>query len=67
MRIAVLIISILGALACGALGMKWLSDYNENKEMIAIIEAAADDSPEVAAELAELKGIVTSAYMLLVA
>jgi hypothetical protein len=34
MKIAVMILGILGALAVGGLGAKWVSDYEKNKETI---------------------------------
>jgi hypothetical protein len=34
MKIAVIIVGILGALALGALGSKWVTDYNDNKQAV---------------------------------
>ncbi len=60
MRIAALILGILGALASGFLGSRWLSDYNENKELLA---AAA----KMGADTGDLDKVVMGAYILLVA
>ncbi|MCH9684484.1 MAG: hypothetical protein K0V04_23820 [Deltaproteobacteria bacterium] len=53
MHIAGLILGILGGLAAGALGMTWLSDVSSV-------------DPEVAA-LADLSGITTAGYLLILA
>lgn len=53
MRIAGLVMGILGGLAAGLLGAVWLAD-------------ASDVSPEMAA-LADMSGFVTAGYLLLLA
>ncbi|MDP6634524.1 MAG: hypothetical protein QGG42_06480 [Phycisphaerae bacterium] len=63
MRMTCLIIGIVGGICCGLLGMQWISDYNESKALIDIVEEVAGESEE----LAELERAVISAYMLLAA
>lgn len=61
MRIAALILGILGGLASGALGMTWISDYNKSKELIESMKAMG----AAGAELGALDGMVTAAYIML--
>jgi hypothetical protein len=58
MRIAVLILAILGALASAALGIKWLSDANEYK---ATLEAVA----KMGIDTSEITSLIRGAYALL--
>lgn len=58
MRIAALILGILGGLAAGALGMTWISDYNKTKALIESVGA-------LGADLSEIQGMVTAAYIML--
>ena len=58
MRIAGLILGILGGLAAGFLGMKWLSDANDMKEMVGAARNLGID-------MSELDKTVTAAYILL--
>ena len=47
MRIAALIMGILGGLASGMLGMKWISDYNDAKALIESIGSMGVDMGEI--------------------
>ena len=58
MRIAGLILGILGGLAAGLLGMKWLSDANQQKELL-------DPARQVGVNMGDLDKIVTAAYILI--
>ena len=58
MRKAGLILGILGAIAAGFLGMKWLSDANSMKELIGFAR-------NVGVDTSELDRLVMAAYMLL--
>lgn len=58
MRIAGLILGILGGLAAGFLGMKWLSDANSMKEMVGAARNLGID-------MSELDKTITAAYILL--
>lgn len=58
MRILGLILGILGGLAAGFLGMKWMGDANSLK---ASIEAAR----KLGANMAELDKMATASYMLI--
>ena len=57
MRKAGLILGILGGLAAGFLGMKWLSDANSMKEMIGTVRSLGADTSEI-------DKIITAAYLL---
>lgn len=58
MRILGLILGILGGLAAGFLGMKWLGDVNHLKTQIELLRSAGGS-------MAELDKMVTAAYMLI--
>jgi len=58
MRILGLILGILGGLAAGFLGMKWLGDVNHLKAQIELLRSAGGS-------MAELDKMVTAAYMLI--
>ena len=58
MRKAGLILGILGGLAAGFLGMRWLSDANSMKEMINTVRSIGVDTTEI-------DKIITAAYLLL--
>ena len=58
MRMAGLILGILGGLAAGFLGMKWLSDANQMKELTDLIRTAGIDT-------SELDKTITAAYLLI--
>ena len=58
MRIAVLVLGILGGLLGGLLGMNWIAEYNEAQGMVAELEAAG-------ADLSEIESLMRAAYVLL--
>jgi len=58
MRIAGLILGILGGLAAGLLGMKWLSDANQLKELADFVRQTGGDT-------GDLDKLVTAAYVLI--
>lgn len=58
LRISIIVLALLGALASGALGIKWISDANESAAQIETLEAMGMDT-------SELNQILTGAYMLL--
>ena len=69
MRIACIILAILGALASAALGIKWrkdLSDVDATRKALAQMAEAAN-ATEAKSKLAELDKLGTAAIMLLVA
>ncbi len=65
MRVAFSIIVIIGALLTAALGIIWISDYNDNKELIASVQQTSDELGLDNPELQKLKGLVTAAYVML--
>ena len=60
MRIVGLILGILGGLAAGALGMKWLSDAHQMRELIGAARGLGVDT-------GELDKLIIAAYILLAA
>ena len=58
MRIAVLILAIIGALASAALGMKWISDTNKFKETL-------DLAQKMGVDMSEMDRLLKAAYALL--
>lgn len=58
MRIAVLILAILGTLAGAALGIKWLGDANEYKSTLEAVQKMGVDTGEV-------QTLIRAAYALL--
>ena len=68
MRIAGLILGILGGMAAAFLGIIWLRDYNTVKSTVdAAVELSRSAGTEVPAEFAELKRLATAAYLLIAA
>jgi hypothetical protein len=79
MRIAVLILAVLAAVASGALGFKWYSDYNalggaatlkEFEDGLARSKASGAPAADLAMmekNVAELKSTIWSAYLLMLA
>jgi hypothetical protein len=65
MRYVVLIVGILGAIAAGGLGVKWLNDYRQLKDLVEMTRALSGQDPETQAKLAELDRMVWTAYLLL--
>lgn len=59
MRIAALILGILGGLASGGLGSKWLKDANEAKELLAMAAKAG-------ADMSEMDSLIMGAYLLMI-
>ena len=60
MRITAVILGILGGLMAAFLGIKWLSDANEMREMIQAIQSAGGDTSEI-------DSIVNGGYCLIAA
>jgi hypothetical protein len=58
MRVAGLILGILGGLVAGLLGMKWLGDASHMKTQIELIRS-------VGVSMAELDKLITAAYILI--
>lgn len=65
MKIAIIILGILGSLASLGLGSIWVNDYNKNKDLI---ESAADSGlvSEDDHSMVELKQVVNAGYSLIV-
>lgn len=64
MRVAVSIIVIIGALLTAALGIKWISDYNDNKAVIQqTLDGSGLDESDIP-ELKDLKDMVNAAYVM---
>ncbi len=69
MKIAVIVVVILGALASFSLGVTWLSDFNEYKtELAAANETSAEISsdPELSKALRDVETLRNCAYALIV-
>ena len=70
MKIAVIIVGILGALAFGALGSKWVSDYESNKHTIVAMAKLAHSFGGKGNEVDEaIKGVErtkTAGYLMIV-
>lgn len=64
MRIAVLILAILGAIGAGILGVIWVSDYESGKDLVNLAGALGG---EEAVDVDEFHRLGIAAYMLLVA
>jgi hypothetical protein len=73
MRIVIVVLGILGAFGAGFIGGKWLSDASANAETIQKLEeyekslAATGNkaaSDKVSTQMAGLKGVIRSAYLL---
>jgi hypothetical protein len=58
MRIAVLVLGILGGIAAAFLGASWLSDYEDSRELIEAAQALGADA-------SGLQSLVIAAYFLL--
>lgn len=67
MKIAVIIIVILGAIASFILGITWLSDFNDYKAEIAVVNEIADISsdPELSQALKDMEAMRNCAYALI--
>lgn len=65
MRIAVIILVIVGTLASIGLGIKWLSDFNTYKTEISAVEDLKSD-PDVAQALKDMEKLRTCSYALIV-
>lgn len=57
MKVAAIIIGILGALAAGALGAKWISDARSVQDKIDLIQSMGGD-------VSEINGLKAGAYVL---
>lgn len=69
MKIAALIIGILGSLAILGLGAKWVSDYNKYEKSIAAIEKMSTElggSEEIAASMSQVKKLHTAGMLMVV-
>ena len=60
MRYAVLVLGILGGVIVGALGAKWISDYNQYRATVESLQSAG-------ADLSRLERLVRAGYALLLA
>jgi hypothetical protein len=60
MRIAAFVLGIIGALAIGGVGAKWVSDYNKNKEVIQALDRLAGGNADVKADMAALHSARTA-------
>ena len=69
MKIAVMVVAILGALAVGGLGTKWLVDFQKNQQTIAALTkmagALGKRSAKVDSALKELEHTRTAAYLMI--
>ncbi|SHI20034.1 hypothetical protein SAMN02745823_03324 [Sporobacter termitidis DSM 10068] len=68
MRIAVLILVILGAAASFILGIKWLSDFSAYKAEIAAVSELSEEissDPEIAKAMKDVVTLKNCAYVLL--
>lgn len=65
MKVAVSIIVIIGALLTAGLGVKWISDYNDSKELVASLQQTTDELGLDDSTLDELKDLVTAAYVMI--
>lgn len=61
MKIATMILGILGGVAAAGLGFKWMSDINANAAILQMAEAMAGNS----AEVSQFKSLQTAAYLLI--
>lgn len=69
MKIAAIILGIIGALASFGLGSKWYTDFNKYKDTMEKLSTAAGSlgkSTEVASAMADYNTIGNAAYALLV-
>ena len=71
MKIAVIILGILGALAVGALGGKWVADYQDNKAAVAAIAKLAQSvgsarGDELDTALRGVERTKTAGYLMIV-
>lgn len=64
MRIAVIILVIIGTIASIGLGIKWISDFDTYKTEIAAVEDLKSD-PDVAQALEDMEKLKTCAYALI--
>jgi hypothetical protein len=71
MKIAVIILGILGSLAFGGLGGKWVSDYEANKEQIKSLAKLASSlggkSEDMDAAIKAVERTKTAGYIMIVA
>lgn len=65
MRIAVIILVIIGTLASIGLGVKWISDFDTYKTEISAVEDLKSD-PDVAQALKDMEKVRNCAYALIV-
>jgi hypothetical protein len=66
MRIAVIILTIIGALASIGLGVKWRSDYVDYKAVISeASDTAADYNIDISSEMKEVEKTNSCAYALI--
>jgi hypothetical protein len=70
MKIAVIILGILGSLALGGLGGKWVSDYEDNKAQIRSLGKLAaslgSKSSDVEAAIKGVERLKTAGYIMMV-
>ncbi|HEY9061606.1 MAG TPA: hypothetical protein VIO64_14025 [Pseudobacteroides sp.] len=66
MRIAVIIIVILGSLVSAGLGAKWVSDYNGSKqELASLSETSKELGLDISSEMKELEKARNCGYALI--
>lgn len=66
MKIAAIILGILGGLSCLALGIKWLADFDKMARTIELLEAYSQKSGEVASSVSKIKNLKIASYLLAV-
>ena len=64
MRIAAMILGILGGLSCLALGIKWLTDFDKMASTIKLLESYGQSSAEVASSVEKIKNLKIASYLL---
>lgn len=69
MKMAALIIGLLGSLAVLGLGAKWVSDFNKFEKTIAAIEKLSEQlgkSNKISASMAKVKRLKTAGYLMII-
>lgn len=66
MKIAVIVLGILGSVSAFGLGAIWFSDYDKNKEVLEQGKALAGSNPELLATIDSAVSAGRASYLLLV-
>ena len=68
MKIAALIVGLIGAMLTLGLGAKWVKDFEDNKRLVASLEqmAGATKSSEMDAALSEVSRTRNAGYLMVV-